>query len=89
MASQSGLSRTSFYNQLKALTGQSPKEFVSEFRMKKAYMYLDSSNMTISETPKAYREKKDKTAAEELAATQKQGANTKNEEAPTPNQKQE
>ena len=26
MASQSGLSRTSFYNQLKALTGQSPKE---------------------------------------------------------------
>ena len=112
MASQSGLSRTSFYNQLKALTGQSPKEFVSEFRMKKAYMYLDSSNMTISEiayktgfndpvyfarlfkqrtgmTPKAYREKKDKTAAEELAATQKQGANTKNEEAPTTNQKQE
>lgn len=111
MASQSGLSRTSFYNQLKALTGQSPKEFVSEFRMKKAYMYLDSSNMTISEiayktgfndpvyfarlfkqrtgmTPKAYREKKDKTAAEELAATQKQGANTKNEEAPTPNQEQ-
>ena len=74
-------------------------------------MYLDSSNMTISEiayktgfndpvyfarlfkqrtgmTPKAYREKKDKTAAEELAASQKQGANTKNEEAPTPNQEQ-
>ena len=49
MASNSGLSRTSFYNQLKALTGQSPKEFVSDFRMKKAYMYLESTTMTISE----------------------------------------
>ena len=106
MASQSGLSRTSFYNQLKTLTGQSPKEFVSEFRMKRAFMYLDSSNMTISEiayktgfndpvyfarlfkqrtgmTPKAYREKKDKTAVEEQAAAQNQGATTKNEKATT------
>lgn len=49
MATHSGQSRTSFYNQLKALTGQSPKEFVSEFRMKKAYMYLENSNITIAE----------------------------------------
>ena len=49
MAAGSGLSRTSFYNQLKALTGQSPKEFVSDFRMKKAKMYLKGGNMTIAE----------------------------------------
>lgn len=49
MVSQSRLSRTSFYNQLKALTGLSPKEFVSDFRLKKAMMYLEKDTCTIAE----------------------------------------
>lgn len=47
--SHSGMSRTSFYNQLKTLTGKSPKEFISDFRLKKAIMYLSNSEETISE----------------------------------------
>lgn len=53
MAAFSGLSRTSFYNRLKALVQMSPVEFVSDFRMKKAKMYIEKSNMTIAEI--AYR----------------------------------
>lgn len=49
IVAQSGLSRTSFYNQLKTLTGQSPKEFISDFRLKKAVMYLESDDCTIAE----------------------------------------
>ena len=49
MVSQSRLSRTSFYNQLKTLTGLSPKEFVSDFRLKKAMMYLEKDTCTIAE----------------------------------------
>ena len=49
MVAQSHLSRTSFYNQLKSLTGLSPKEFVSDFRLKKAAMYLEKDNCTIAE----------------------------------------
>jgi ligand-binding sensor domain-containing protein/AraC-like DNA-binding protein len=49
MVSQSSLSRTSFYNQLKTLTGLSPKEFISDFRLKKAAMYLENDECTIAE----------------------------------------
>lgn len=49
MAAESGLSRTMFYNELKSLTGLSPKEFVSDFRMKKAKMLLEKTNRTVAE----------------------------------------
>jgi AraC-like DNA-binding protein len=47
------MSRTALYTQLKSLTGISPKEFVSEFRLKKACMYLEKDSCTIAEF--AYR----------------------------------
>lgn len=49
MVTASSMSRTSFYNQLKTLTGLSPKEFITDFRLKKAVMYLENSTLTISE----------------------------------------
>jgi len=49
MADVAQMSRTSFYNELKALTGKSPKEFVTEFRLKKACMYLSHNDRTIAE----------------------------------------
>lgn len=49
MVQESGLSRTSFYNHLKQLTGLSPKEFIRDFRLKKACMYLKKGNCTIAE----------------------------------------
>jgi len=49
MATNSGLSRTMFYNKLKLLTGLSPKEFISDFRLKKAKMFLEKTNCTVAE----------------------------------------
>lgn len=49
MMEDSTLSRTSFYNKVKSLTGLSPKELISDFRLKKAIMYLENSGITISE----------------------------------------
>lgn len=49
MLEQSTLSRTSFYNKVKSLTGLSPKELISDFRYKKAIMYLENTNITIQE----------------------------------------
>lgn len=49
MLENSSLSRTSFYNKVKSLTGLSPKELISDFRLKKAIMYLENSNITIQE----------------------------------------
>lgn len=49
MMEGSTLSRTSFYNKVKSLTGLSPKELISDFRLKKAIMYLENSGITISE----------------------------------------
>lgn len=49
MVAQSSLSRTSYYNKIKTLVGVSPKEFISDFRIKKAEMYLLNDNCTISE----------------------------------------
>lgn len=43
------MSRTSFYNKVKSLTGLSPKELISDFRFKKAVMYLENTNDTIQE----------------------------------------
>ncbi|NDW13631.1 helix-turn-helix domain-containing protein [Bacteroides sp. 214] len=53
MVASSGLGRTTFYNRLKALVQMSPIEFVSDFRMKKAKMYIEKTNSTIAEI--AYR----------------------------------
>ena len=47
MVAQTDLSRTAYYNQMKELTGQSPKEFISEFRLKKAIMFLENTNDSI------------------------------------------
>lgn len=53
MVRKTNMSRTAFYTQLKTLTGMSPKEFVSDFRLKKACMYLENDTCTIAEV--AYR----------------------------------
>ncbi len=49
MVTSSGLGRTSFYNRLKALVQMSPVEFVLDFRMKKAKMYIEKTNSNIAE----------------------------------------
>lgn len=49
MVSHSGLGRTTFYNRLKTLVEMSPIEFISDFRMKKARMYIEKTNRTIAE----------------------------------------
>ncbi len=45
----SKMSRTSYYNELKSLTGLSPKELVSDFRLKKAKMMLEKTDTTVAE----------------------------------------
>ena len=47
MVTQSNLGRTAYYNQMKELTGQTPKEFISDFRFKKAIMFLENTNDSI------------------------------------------
>ena len=47
MVAQTNLSRTAYYSQMKELTGQTPKEFISDFRMKKAIMFLENTNVSI------------------------------------------
>ena len=47
MVAQTNLSRTTYYSQLKELTGQTPKEFISDFRLKKAIMFLENTNDSI------------------------------------------
>lgn len=49
MVTSSGLGRTSFYNKLKTLANTSPVEFVIDFRMKKAKMFIENTNKTIAE----------------------------------------
>lgn len=49
MVISSGLGRTSFYNKLKTLADTSPVEFVIDFRMKKAKMFIENTNKNIAE----------------------------------------
>ncbi len=49
MVTFSGLGRTTFYNRLKALVQMSPVEFVLDFRMKKAKMYIEKTTSNIAE----------------------------------------
>ena len=44
-----GLSRTSFFNKLKSLTGLSPIDLVKEVRLNKSLELLETGNYTISE----------------------------------------
>ena len=50
MISQSTLGHTAYYNTLQSFTGMSPKEFLTDFRLKKALQLLDEdSELTMSE----------------------------------------
>jgi AraC-like DNA-binding protein len=49
LVEQSKHNRTDYYKQMKELTGQTPKDFVNDFRIKKAVMFLENTNDTIAE----------------------------------------
>jgi len=49
LASESGMSRTVFFNKLKSLTGFSPVEFVREIRFERAAEYIRETQLTVSE----------------------------------------
>ena len=49
MVTHSGMSRTAFHSRMKDLMGQSPKEFVTDFRLKKAIERLEATDANISE----------------------------------------
>ena len=49
LISPTGMSRSSYYNELKQLTGLSPKELIMNFRLKKAQMYLEKTDSTVAE----------------------------------------
>lgn len=49
LIANSKLDRTAYTNQLKALTGFTPKELIEDFRIKKAIIYLETSNKPVAE----------------------------------------
>jgi len=49
MVAQSNLNRESYKMRLKDLTGMTPKEFINDFRHKKAVMYLEKTDMAIAD----------------------------------------
>ena len=49
LCSEMGMSRSSLYNKVKALTGHSPSEFVRQVRMKEAATMLRSRKYTVAE----------------------------------------
>lgn len=49
LATEMAMSRTTFYKKLKSLTGQNPKDFIKDLRMKKAASLLRERKYTISE----------------------------------------
>lgn len=49
LVTHSGLSRVDYLDRLKALVDQSPKEFVNDFRLKKAIQLLQQTNDNVSE----------------------------------------
>lgn len=49
LSKEVGMSRTSLYSKLLELTGQSPVEYIRSFRLEKAAVLMEKSNMTIAE----------------------------------------
>ncbi|WP_276483083.1 hybrid sensor histidine kinase/response regulator transcription factor [Paraflavitalea pollutisoli] len=49
MSKQFGMSRSTLYTKLFEITGQTPVEYIRSFRLEKATLLLDKSNMTIAE----------------------------------------
>ena len=49
MAAQAGLTREEYIEQLKELIGQTPKEFIRDFRLKKVIMFLENTNDNIAD----------------------------------------
>lgn len=49
MGTDLGMSRTKFFNRVKAITGQSPSRLVMNFRLKKAAVLLDGKRTNVSE----------------------------------------
>lgn len=49
MIAKSGLEREEYLQQLMNLTGMTPKEFISDFRMKKAIMFVENTTDTIAQ----------------------------------------
>ena len=52
LVEQSKLSREEYISQLKELTDQTPKEFINDFRLKKAVMLLENTEDTVEEIAK-------------------------------------
>jgi AraC-like DNA-binding protein len=44
-----GMSRSTLYSKLLQLTGESPVEYIRSFRLEKAAVFMEKSNMTIAE----------------------------------------
>jgi len=49
LSKQIGMSRSSLYTKLVQLTGQTPVEYIRSFRLNKAVVLMQKSNMTVSE----------------------------------------
>jgi signal transduction histidine kinase/ligand-binding sensor domain-containing protein/DNA-binding response OmpR family regulator len=49
LSKEVGMSRSSLYSKLLELTGQSPVEYIRSFRLEKAVVLMEKSNMTIAE----------------------------------------
>ena len=49
LCAEVNMSRTSFYNKIKALTGIAPNDFIRNIRMKEAAFLLQSQRYTVSE----------------------------------------
>ncbi len=48
MIAKSGLEHDEYVEQLKALTGKTPKEFISDFRMKKAIIFIENTSDSVA-----------------------------------------
>ena len=49
LCQEMGMSRSSLYNKVKALTGHSPSDFIRQIRMKEAALLLKSKKYTVAE----------------------------------------
>lgn len=49
LATHLGLSRTTLYNKLKGLTGQSPVELIKHYRLNRSFLLLKTGQMSVSE----------------------------------------